>query len=59
MAAKFLPAVHCLLIHDSSFSELWKEWRLAWESYNLATELNLKDQNIQVVTLFIVIGIDE
>ena len=45
-------------IHDSNVAEKWKKFRLAWDNYSLATELNKKGENIQVATLITIIGED-
>ena len=45
-------------IHDSNVSEKWKRFKLAWNSYSLATELNKKSEEVQVATLLTIIGED-
>ena len=37
-------------------AEKWKKFRLAWNNYALATELNKKSEPVQVTTLLTVIG---
>ena len=51
-----LPPPAPLKIHDQNAAEKWKKFRLAWENYALATELNKKAQPVQVATLMTVIG---
>ena len=51
-----LPPLAPLDIHDHNAAEKWKKFRLAWENYALATELNEKAQT--VATLMTVIGED-
>ena len=59
MATGFtLPPPPPLDIHDASVSEKWKRFKLAWDSYSLATELNKKAEEIQVATLLTIIGED-
>ena len=59
MEARFtLPAPTALDLHDSNVAERWKKFRLAWDNYYLATELNKKSQAVQVATLLTVIGED-
>ena len=53
-----LPPPAPLEIHDHNAAEKWKKFRLAWENYALATELNKKTQPVQVATLMTVIGED-
>ena len=53
-----LPPPSQLDIHDSNVAEKWKRFRLAWDNYSLATELNKKGENIQVATLLTIIGED-
>ena len=45
-----------LEIHDLQAAEKWKKFKLAWDNYSLATELNDKSEAIQVATLLTVIG---
>ena len=59
MAAGFsLPPPPTLDIHDANVSEKWKRFKLAWDSYSLATELNKKSEEVQVATLLTIIGED-
>ncbi len=59
MATGFsLPPPPTLDIHDSNVSEKWKQFKLAWDSYSLATELNKKSEEVQVATLLTIIGED-
>lgn len=51
-----LPPPSALEIHDSNAAEKWKKFRLAWENYSLATELNKKPEAVQVATLLTVVG---
>ena len=51
-----LPPPTALEIHDSKAAEKWKKFKLAWDNYSLAAELNDKSEAIQVATLFTVIG---
>ena len=37
-------------------AEKWKKFRLAWDNYSLATELNKKHEKGQVATLLTIIG---
>ena len=53
-----LPLPAPLEIHDHNAAEKWRKFRLAWENYALATELNKKAQPVQVATLMTVIGED-
>ena len=46
-----------LEIHDHNAAEKWRKFRLAWENYALATELNKKAQPVQVATLMTVLYI--
>lgn len=43
-------------IHDADVAEKWKKFRLAWDNYSLAMELDKKSHGIQVATLFTIIG---
>ena len=43
-------------IHDQNAAERWKKFKLAWNSYSLATELNKKSEKVQVATLLTFIG---
>ena len=45
-------------IHSTNVSEKWKRFKLAWDSYSLATELNKKSEAMQVATLLTIIGED-
>ena len=45
-------------IHNTNVSEKWKHFKLAWDSYSLATELNKKSEAVQVATLLTIIGED-
>ncbi len=45
-----------LEIHDSQVAVKWTKFKWAWLSYALGTELNEKDEAVQVATLLIVIG---
>ncbi len=45
-------------IHDANVSEKWKRFKLAWDSYSLATELNKKSEEVQVATLLTIIRED-
>ena len=59
MATGFtLPPPPPLDIHNTNVSEKWKRFKLAWDSYSLATELNKKSEAIQVATLLTIIGED-
>ena len=59
MATGFtLPPPLPLDIHDTNVSEKWKRFKLAWDSYYLATELNKKGEEVQVATLLTIIGED-
>ena len=51
-----LPPPPPLEIHDPQAAEKWKKFRLAWNSYALATGLNDKTEPVQVATLLTVIG---
>ena len=51
-----LPPPPALEIHDLQAAEKWKKFKLAWDNYSLATELNDKSEAIQVATLLTVIG---
>lgn len=51
-----LPPPHPLEIHDPQAAEKWKKFKRAWSNYALATELNKKDEAVQVATLLTVIG---
>ena len=51
-----LPTHQPLEIHDSQAAEKWKQFKRAWSSYTLATELDTKPQKVQVATLLTVIG---
>ena len=44
--------------HDSNVAEKWKKFRLAWDNYSLASELNKKKEDVQVATLLTIIGED-
>ena len=46
-----LPVPPPLEIHDSQAAEKWKRFKRAWTSYSLATELDGKDEKVQVATL--------
>lgn len=57
MATGFtLPPPPPLDIHNTHVSEKWKRFKLAWDSYSLATELNKKSEAVQVATLLMIIG---
>lgn len=57
MAAGFsLPPPSALEIHDANVAEKWKKFRLAWDNYSLATELNKKHKKVQVAMLLTIIG---
>ena len=59
MATGFtLPPPPALDIHNTNVSEKWKRFKLAWDSYSLATEINKKSEAIQVATLLTIIGED-
>ena len=59
MATGFtLPPPLPLDIHDTNVGEKWKCFKLAWDSYYLATELNKKGEEVQVATLLTIIGED-
>lgn len=59
MASGFaLPPPQPLEIHGANVAEKWKMFRLAWDSYALATELNKKSEPVQVATLLTIIGED-
>ena len=51
-----LPPPAHLEIHYPNAAEKWKKFLLAWENYSLATELNKKNEPVQVATLLTVIG---
>ena len=53
-----LPPPPPLDIYNTNVSEKWKRFKLAWDSYSLATELNKKSEAIQVATLLTIIGDD-
>lgn len=49
MATGFsLPPPQTLDIHDTNVAEKWKKFRLAWDNYSLATELDKKPEKVQV-----------
>lgn len=57
MATGFnLPPPSHLEIHDVNVAEKWKKFRLAWDNYTLATELDKKAEKVQVATLLTIIG---
>ena len=57
MATGFnLPPPSALEIHDVNVAEKWKKFRLAWDNYTLATELDKKAEKVQVATLLTIIG---
>lgn len=57
MATGFtLPPPPALEIHDANVAEKWKKFRLAWDNYSLATELDKKAEKVQVATLLTIIG---
>ena len=57
MATGFnLPPPSALEIHDVKVAEKWKKFRLAWDNYTLATELDKKAEKVQVATLLTIIG---
>ena len=57
MATGFnLPPPSALEIHDVTVAEKWKKFRLAWNNYTLATELDKKAEKVQVATLLTIIG---
>ena len=45
-----------LEIHDVNVWEKWKKFRLAWDNYTLAMELDKKPEKVQVATLLTIIG---
>ena len=51
-----LPVPGTLEIHDSSAAENWKDWKMAWEHYSLASGLREKPEEVQVSTLLTIIG---
>ena len=51
-----LPPPAPLEIHGPQAAENWKRFKQAWTNYALATELNKKDEPVQVATLLTVIG---
>ena len=51
-----LPAPGTLEIHDSSAAENWKDWKMAWEHYSLASGLREKPEEVKVSTLLTIIG---
>ena len=51
-----LPPPQPLDIHDTRASEKWKRFKLAWENYARALELDKKSEAVQVATLLTVIG---
>ena len=51
-----MPPPTPLDIHDQNAAERWKKFKLAWNSYSQATELNKKSEEVQVATLLTVIG---
>jgi hypothetical protein len=51
-----LPPPQPLEIHDPQAAEKWKKFKLAWNSYTLATGLSDKTEPVQVATLLTVIG---
>jgi len=56
MATGFsLPPPPPLDIHDASVAEKWKRFKLAWDNYALATELNKKSEAVQVATFLTII----
>ena len=59
MATGFtLPPPPPLDIDNTNVSEKWKRFKLAWDSYSLAIELNKKSEAIQVAMLLTIIGED-
>ena len=57
MASGFiLPPPQVLEIHDANVADKWKKFRLAWDNYALATELDKKAEKGQVATLLTIIG---
>ena len=50
-----LPPPQPLDIHDTRASEKWKRFKLAWENYARALELDKKSEAVQVATLLTVI----
>ena len=59
MAGRFgLPPPPPLEIHGANVADKWKKFRLAWNSYALATELTKKPEPVQVATLLTIIGED-
>ena len=57
MATGFsLPPPPPLDIHDAIVAEKWKRFKLAWDNYALATELNKKSEGVQVATFLTIIG---
>ena len=53
-----LPPPQPLDIHGANCTEKWRRFEVAWSNYVLATELNAKDESIQVATLLTIIGED-
>ena len=51
-----MPPPLALEIHDVNVAEKWKKFRLAWDNYTLATELDKKPEKVQVATLLTIIG---
>ena len=57
MASGFtLPPPQALEIHDVNVADKWKKFRLAWDNYALATELDKKAEKVQVTTVLTIIG---
>ena len=53
-----LPTPGPLDIQATNVEERWTTFRLAWENYTIATEINKKPDPVQVATLLTVIGED-
>ena len=51
-----LPVPKPLNIHSAEAAEEWKQMRITWENYALATELKDKELQVQVATLLTIIG---
>jgi hypothetical protein len=51
-----LPAPQALDIHGKNCAEKWRRFEIAWHNFSLATELDKKDEKIQIATLLTIIG---
>jgi len=51
-----LPAPQALDIHGQNCAEKWRRFEIAWHNFSLATELDKKDEKIQIATLLTIIG---